>query len=559
MDDSETATTFLRTLAQARNRTDAEAWPEAIPLWEAVVAANPVQGRFWSALATARYETGDFAGAISAFEEALALGDGMPAETVYQLARCHAGLGDRDQALDHLDRALAIGYRDLERARTDRAFASLRDDPRYRTIVALIDTDGLSRDEGWRTDLRFLVREIRRRAYDPFRSVSEADFEAAVAEIDRRIPDLTDIQVLVEFERLLGSLGDGHVWIAPDPDDERWRPGLPLMFFLFAEGLFIIAAAPEHRDLLGVEVLRFDGRSVDEVMAALDPLLPRDSDNRVRVWQLLPGRMRDLPVLHALGLLDDPGRVTLAIRGLDGVEREITVDADPRWPGARTEERFPYPSGWSYFPETLPGPLPLYLRNLWVPYWFTYLPAEQVVYFQFNSVRNSPEEGFERFCERLFAFISEQPVDRLVIDIRWNSGGNTLLEIQLLQRIIASKINRYGRFFVIIGRGTFSAAQNGAGMFDRYTNAIFVGEPTGSSPIFIGESVPFHLPYSNAEANVSDLLWHTTWPMDHRPWIAPTLYTPPTFASFRANRDPALEAVLAWREHLPGREYLPIG
>ena len=58
---------------------------------------------------------------------------------------------------------------------------------------------------------------------------------------------------------------------------------------------------------------------------------------------------------------------------------------------------------------------------------------------------------------------------------------------------------------------------------------------------------------------MSDLLWHTTWPMDHRPWIAPTLYTPPTFASFRANRDPALEAVLAWREHLPGREYLPVG
>ena len=28
------------------------------------------------------------------------------------------------------------------------------------------------------------------------------------------------------------------------------------------------------------------------------------------------------------------------------------------------------------------------------------------------------------------------------------------------QRVIASKINRYGRFFVIIGRGTFSAAQN---------------------------------------------------------------------------------------------------
>jgi hypothetical protein len=40
--------------------------------------------------------------------------------------------------------------------------------------------------------------------------------------------------------------------------------------------------------------------------------------------------------------------------------------------------------------------------------------------------------------------------------------------------------------------------------------------------------------------------------MDYRTWIAPTVYTPPTFAAYRANRDLAMEATLAWREHLPG-------
>jgi hypothetical protein len=40
--------------------------------------------------------------------------------------------------------------------------------------------------------------------------------------------------------------------------------------------------------------------------------------------------------------------------------------------------------------------------------------------------------------------------------------------------------------------------------------------------------------------------------MDHRSWIAPQLYAPPTFASFSQNRDPALAAVLAAREQLPG-------
>lgn len=57
--------------------------------------------------------------------------------------------------------------------------------------------------------------------------------------------------------------------------------------------------------------------------------------------------------------------------------------------------------------------------------------------------------------------------------------------------------------------------------------------------------------------NVSDLLWQSSWPMDHRAWIAPDLYTPPTFEAFRRNQDPALDAVLAYPgpghgEHLPG-------
>jgi hypothetical protein len=40
--------------------------------------------------------------------------------------------------------------------------------------------------------------------------------------------------------------------------------------------------------------------------------------------------------------------------------------------------------------------------------------------------------------------------------------------------------------------------------------------------------------------------------MDHRTWIAPLIYTPPTFEAYRHNRDPALEAILAAREHVAG-------
>jgi len=121
-----------------------------------------------------------------------------------------------------------------------------------------------------------------------------------------------------------------------------------------------------------------------------------------------------------------------------------------------------------------------------------------------------------------------------VIDMRWNNGGNTGLGEPLLLGLIANeKVNRRGKLFVIIGRRTFSAAQNMATYLERFTEATFVGE-----------EVPLTLPYSKVMANVSHLLWQSSWPQDLRIWLAPQIYVPPTFADFRAGRDAALEAIL---------------
>ena len=269
----------------------------------------------------------------------------------------------------------------------------------------------------------------------------------------------------------------------------------------------------------------------------------------------VPRRLRRLPLLHALGMAPDRHAITLTIRDLGGAVRTARLMTDRESPLSTREPTFPSgQEGWTFFPETLSAPLPMYLRTMDVPNWFEYvhLQEERVVSLQFNAVQDHPTESLADFSERFFRFVDGHDVDKLVIDIRWNGGGNTFLLLHLLHRLIGSTVNQRGRLFVIIGRGTFSAAQNFASMIDKHTNAIFVGEPTGSSPTFVSETVEFELPYSTTWANVSDLLWQGTRPMDHRIWIAPTLYAPPTFAAFRTNRDPALEAILACREHLPG-------
>lgn len=237
--------------------------------------------------------------------------------------------------------------------------------------------------------------------------------------------------------------------------------------------------------------------------------------------------------------------MTLSVRDINGTPRTVVVPAEAR--ATEIWDVRPFPKGWIGLPETLAQPVPLYLKNRNASYWFEHLPESRVVYCQYNRVLNAPGETLHEFAKRLFQFINDHEVDELVIDLRWNNGGNTALNEPFLHGVIGcTKVNQHGKLFVIIGRRTFSAAQNAATSLERHTEAIFVGEPTGSSPNFIGEGITFMLPYGKVLVSLSDLYWQSGWPRNHRKWITPRLYTPPSFAAYRANRDLAMEAILAY-------------
>jgi hypothetical protein len=101
------------------------------------------------------------------------------------------------------------------------------------------------------------------------------------------------------------------------------------------------------------------------------------------------------------------------------------------------------------------------------------------------------------------------------------------------------------RIFVITDGGTFSAAQNFVNRMERWTNAVFVGEPAGSRLNFVGETSEVILPYSGLRLSISNRYWQDSDPGDDRPWVYPDVPAPVTGADYFANRDPALQAIFA--------------
>jgi hypothetical protein len=402
----------------------------------------------------------------------------------------------------------------------------------------------MTRNEGWLYDLDMLEWEVKRKAIHSSSSQDLPSFYTSLSKLRKEIPELDDARIIVELMKMVRLIGDGHSNIFLPVSRPEFKQTLPVQFYLFTEGLYIISCDPKYKDLLGSQVLQVENKDVADVIKALAPLNGRD--NEMTVLVRLPYLMRYPILLKTLGLISDAYGVELKIRNLNGEMKNVTIAADTSQPDIWNIQ--PNPKGWISFPETLHDSIPLYLRNNDQVFWFDYSASNKILYAQVNRIRNTEQESLADFAARLSTFINEHEVEKFVVDLRGNNGGNTFSGWSFVTELLHNdKINKKGHLFVVIGRRTFSAAQNTATYLERLTNAIFVGEPTGSQPNFVGDEAPIKLPYSQIQLNISGVLWQSSWGVDKRIWIAPLLYVPPTFAAFKVNRDPAMEAILDYK------------
>ena len=84
-------------------------------------------------------------------------------------------------------------------------------------------------------------------------------------------------------------------------------------------------------------------------------------------------------------------------------------------------------------------------------------------------------------------------------------------------------LDQSNRAFILIGRNTFSTAQSLVNELSFYTNATFVGEPTGNAPNQYGDARAFELPKSHLPVRISSLLWESHAAGDNRSAFPPAI------------------------------------
>ena len=380
--------------------------------------------------------------------------------------------------------------------------------------------------EKWREDLRFLAAELPKRHKNAFNLIPREQFEKLIAELDAKIPSLTNEEIVLEMSRIVSRIGDGHTGLG-------WGsqfPKVPMRLFWFDKELRVTEVAKEFPRLNGARLLKVGGVPVEKIYEQSRAYIaPNESEQFV----LNAGAyLYTYPVfLKIIGAAKASDSAIYEFIDLQG--RKFSMEMKGISAGEQREYIKPYKIA------------PLSAQKPDAPFYFEYLKDAKTVYVNFRWYPRRAE--FRRFSTQLFDFIDKNDVEKIAFDMRENGGGDFTRGRDFFIKPLKerAKFLEKGHLFVIAGRVTFSAGMTNTADFRNDLKAIVVGEPTGARPIGYMENRFFALPNSHLPVSFSVELYK--FAETDTPGILPDKLIAPDWKSYLNGQDKALEWILAYQ------------
>jgi C-terminal processing protease CtpA/Prc len=488
----------------------------------------------------------------------------------YNLACAYSLLNQKEKALATL-RALAVsGPMNPEQVESDSDFTNIRNEPAYKEWLASIRKVWQVKDRFWNspamtTPYRENITEDEKIAgltrfwaeakynFAWFEKVPDLDWDATYIEY---LPKVRASRSTVEYYRILmqfaALLKDAHTGAWGPNEVRQQMSALPALTVNLVEGHVLVASVMD--DALsaahvrrGVELVVVDGLPVREYAARFvrpyqAASSPQDLDRRSLQYSLLDGA---------------PG-TTVRLQFQDESGKTIDVSTT-RVSEAEWNKRSTGPRRKQFESETRDGNIAIVALNSF--------GSQDIV------------SDFEK------AWPEIRKASALILDVRRNGGGNSGYGTSILSYLTAKggpgeavKTRLYrpayrawgtieewspeqkwdvgsrgddifrGPIVLLIGPGTFSAAEDFAASFDMLKVGTIMGEPSGGST---GQPLSFRLP-GGGGGRVCTL---QTRYADGRDFVGtgiqPHIRVVPTVADFRLGKDTVLDAALAYlrQEH----------
>lgn len=395
------------------------------------------------------------------------------------------------------------------------------------------------------------------RAYAP---AARTEAKRLARELTRDAATLSHEQFVLRVAEIAALADNGHSTVA-ETTFMKNTPRVAVRTYLFADGLRVMRAKPEHAALLGARIDTIEGRAVEDVFKAIGRY--HGGTEMHRRFLLLP-IVESPAYLQAIGLAASRDGLTFKGVRADGTPFETRLKAEER--GRDAPVSFPQhylypldkPSSDGFIGFNPPG-RPVSITEPKKFFTLAALPNGGL-YIRIARNSNSDEEEIAPFLKTALDRVKRDGPRYAVVDMRLNAGGD-YTQTYDFARELPKALRPDAHLYVMTSPWTFSAAITTAGALKQFGDkrTILVGEPVGDRLQFWAEGSAFELPnafiavffatgkhdYQRPCADWSACFWlnyHFPVQVDG---LDPDVPVAQTFAAYRQGRDPAMEAVLS--------------
>lgn len=405
--------------------------------------------------------------------------------------------------------------------------------------LLLIGADVLAIEDkniNWQEEIDGLKRELLERHVDLFFQTDSVSFYRDLDAVAEAAEGKSVLQIAMMLQQEVAKLGDANTMVNYNYlIDTRFI--LPFHCYWFDDGLYAISYWKDYEELEGKKIVAINGFPIQHVVDSLATLVSDASPSRIRFH--IPRMLIWGQVLEFFGFVQLPD-IKIELEDAEGKQSSLIINL---------------PAPESDRVSVGPDPLPLGWQDQSSFFRDRYFPDQRLYYIQYNKCWSREAEvefgsgasalfmpSFEDFEKTALKTLKKKSIEKLVLDLRFNNGGNAQQWTGFIRKVQKTRIGEKAKIYLLVGRKTSAAAiVNALDVIEAFDVQV-VGEDSGGKPNHYGGLKRFVLTTSNLVVSYSTK--YITLVEENPPAIIPDIPVSESFAGFMAGEDEALEAVL---------------
>ena len=327
-------------------------------------------------------------------------------------------------------------------------------------------------------EFEFMKEEVEMNHKNFFNTVSKELCEEEYKRLSSNIDGISYTDYYFVLSSFLALSNDSHTSLEAG-DIYSYFMYYPLQLNYVGDKVYVVSGLSDYKDYMGKEVTAINGVNIKVIEEKVSLVVPHDNTVYLKLW--LNNQLNNTSFLSFIDVADsDKAPVTLTFSDGKNVSLSPTLSQEI--------DRDDIISAFSsYSPYIYQG----YYRAMEI--------RDDVLLISYNTCSDNPSYPMKNFTSDLKKVLSKKKYSKIIVDLRYNGGGNSAVLNSVIKLLKKEKCSKYA----LIGENTFSSAILNALSLKDDADFTLVGTPTGGSINHYGELKSFTLPETGWEVYYS--------------------------------------------------------